>query len=74
MRARALGLVARIDLDARRLELGRDVAVQHELQARPSGPFTLTVWPSTLAVTPDGIGTGFFRHETWRLFHFVSAS
>src|SRR6478609_11006684 len=26
----------------------------------PFGPFTLTVWPSTLAVTPAGIGTGFF--------------
>src|SRR3954451_18504952 len=26
----------------------------------PFGPFTLTVCPSTLAVTPAGIGTGFF--------------
>src|SRR6516225_2860410 len=25
----------------------------------PFGPFIFTVWPSTLAVTPDGIGTGF---------------
>src|SRR5579862_6907762 len=26
----------------------------------PLGPFTLTVWPSTLAVTPEGTATGFF--------------
>src|SRR5262245_20876860 len=26
----------------------------------PLGPFTLTTWPSTLAVTPEGIATGFF--------------
>src|ERR1051326_8990234 len=25
----------------------------------PFGPFILTVWPSTLAVTPDGIATAF---------------
>src|SRR6516164_4203406 len=25
----------------------------------PFGPFILTVWPSTLAVTPDGTGTAF---------------
>src|SRR5882762_4891025 len=25
----------------------------------PLGPFIFTVWPSTLAVTPDGIGTAF---------------
>src|SRR5215470_130959 len=25
----------------------------------PFGPFIFTVWPSTLAVTPDGIGTAF---------------
>src|SRR5712691_2518481 len=27
--------------------------------AAPLGPFIFTVWPSTLAVTPEGIGTGF---------------
>src|SRR5216683_567720 len=26
----------------------------------PFGPFTVTVWPSTLAVTPEGMATGFF--------------
>src|SRR5262249_57607698 len=26
----------------------------------PFGPFIFTVWPSTLAVTPDGIATAFF--------------
>src|SRR5262245_53983365 len=26
----------------------------------PLGPLTLTVWPSTTAVTPDGMATGFF--------------
>src|SRR5262245_62086713 len=25
----------------------------------PFGPFSFTVWPSTLAVTPDGTGTAF---------------
>src|SRR5688572_4781950 len=25
----------------------------------PLGPFTLTVWPSTFAVTPEGTGTAF---------------
>src|SRR5262245_16455941 len=29
-------------------------------ESAPLGPFTLTVCPSTLAVTPDGIATGFF--------------
>ena len=26
----------------------------------PLAPLTLTVWPSTVAVTSDGTGTGFF--------------
>src|SRR5262245_1015124 len=29
-------------------------------ESAPLGPFTLTTWPSTLAVTPEGIATGFF--------------
>src|SRR5689334_22963006 len=26
----------------------------------PLGPFTVTVWPSTVTLTPDGTATGFF--------------
>src|SRR4030088_1517151 len=29
-------------------------------ESAPLGPFTLTTWPSTLAVTPEGMATGFF--------------
>src|SRR5262245_28600820 len=29
-------------------------------ESAPFGPFTLTTWPATLAVTPAGMGTGFF--------------
>ena len=29
-------------------------------ESAPFGPFTLTTWPSTLAVTPAGMATGFF--------------
>src|SRR5262245_8826269 len=29
-------------------------------ESAPFGPFTLTIWPSTLAVTPAGMATGFF--------------
>src|SRR5262249_43741216 len=29
-------------------------------ESAPLGPFTFTTWPSTLAVTPEGIATGFF--------------
>src|SRR5262245_12687462 len=31
----------------------------HVNDSSPFGPFTLTVWPDTVAVTPDGTGTGF---------------
>src|SRR5947207_14586939 len=58
-RAGAFGIGARIHLDLVALDLGRDVAVQRD-RKRALRPFTLTAWPSTLAVTPEGIATGFF--------------
>src|SRR5437879_11764606 len=39
----------------------------------PLGPFTLTVWPSILAVTPTGMATAFFPTRDMaliRLHHF----
>ena len=57
--ARALGLVARIDLDLSAVELDRDVVRAARPESAPFGPFTLTVWPSTLAVMPEGTANAF---------------
>src|ERR1700704_1533657 len=39
-------------------------------ETAPLGPFTLTTWPSTLAVTPEGTATGFFPTRDMILFHW----
>src|SRR5205814_2164009 len=36
----------------------------------PFGPFSLTVCPATLAVTPEGMGTGFFPTRDMTSFSF----
>ena len=59
MRARALGFVARRHRDVAVADLDADVVMQHELQ-RALRALHVTFWPSTFAVTPAGIGTGFF--------------